>query len=710
VIDQRVRVDLTTDHPAADRRYEWGNRPTLTGLRLIAVYAVILFHADIGLFEGGFVGVDLFFVLSGFLVCQVLLSELIQDGRIRFARFYARRIRRLLPAAVVMIVTTSAAYIGVASLLERTAYIGDARSALLYVSNWHFLANTRDYFAISLNESPFLHFWSLSIEEQYYFIFPAVLVGLWVLIRRRSWTLVKKRTWAIPVMLFAIAVASLALQVVLNSDANRAYFGTDTRIYQILSGATFAAWLRLRGDRFRTDSRLAAMVAGASIVGFSLLCTNLIGTPSVSWRGLLAVVMSLLIIGALERTRTGAVSTLLSSRPAVYLGLVSYGTYLWHWPVLLILERAFAFTPWTLAVVGAIVSTALAALSRRFVEEPALRRGVLDRFPRQVVTAGLALSVSAAIWIVPTILSAEARPILGVGLSPTAASELKDSESVNGISPNAGDEIDPRSLDLLAAREGTTRNNCTDEPVSNCILRTGSNEHLMVIGDSHAAAWIPMLLEFAEEYDMTLSASTTGACPWQRDLVMVDGDKGQFDQCRAMITDVYSRVIPELDPDVLILAHRGWDQEKFLEGHEPLAMADGSTSPNPFQEAVSEDIDLFLDQGRRVVILEPLIESPFDQLLCLSGARLASECSFPFPEETLPSELFYREIADEFPGVVSLDLDPLVCPDRPVCAAVIDGSMVVRRDSHHITTAFSAHLGRAFAEVFLASGILEEWS
>ena len=156
----------------------WSYRPALDGLRTIAVYLVLLFHTGLPVAGGGFVGVDLFFVLSGFLVSNVILSEIDRTGTLRIGKFYSRRVRRLLPAAVAVVVATCAVFVLISSVTRRLPLIGDAQAALLYVANWRFLAQSSDYFATDVEESPFLHFWSLAIEEQFYFVFPILLLLL----------------------------------------------------------------------------------------------------------------------------------------------------------------------------------------------------------------------------------------------------------------------------------------------------------------------------------------------------------------------------------------------------------------------------------------------------------------------------------------------------------------------------------------------------
>jgi peptidoglycan/LPS O-acetylase OafA/YrhL len=285
-------------------RPTWTYRPALDGVRAVAVYLVVLFHSGVSAVSGGFIGVDLFFVLSGFLITNVLLNDIDEFGRIRFGQFYARRARRLLPAAIVVAVVTSFAFLLVESVVQRLSYVRDAQSALLYFANWHFLGAQNDYFATGVSRSPFLHFWSLSIEEQFYLLFPLLLLCLVRAGRRRP---------RLPVLgLLALCALSVMAQVLWSArDVNHAYYGTDARAYQLLAGAVVA--YALRGVRVRLTVRAADAAATASLVAVALVASGLLHF-AVSTRGFAATAAGAVLIAALVLRDDGRAGRLLSHR------------------------------------------------------------------------------------------------------------------------------------------------------------------------------------------------------------------------------------------------------------------------------------------------------------------------------------------------------------------------------------------------------------
>ncbi|MCU1358887.1 MAG: acyltransferase, partial [Ilumatobacteraceae bacterium] len=397
-------MELTKTRSAPGKGFS--HRPHLDGLRTVAIYLVVLFHAGLTRFEGGFIGVDVFFVLSGFLVGSVIVHEYEATGRVDLVKFYARRVRRLLPAAVVTVVGVSAMSVVVEPRLARDGFVDDAQSALLYFANWHFLSDATNYFATDVDKSPFLHFWSLAIEEQFYVVFPLLLVGLFVLAKRLD------RPAVVPAGLGVALVASLTAQLALaQHDPLRAYYGTDTRFYQLLAGTTLAVLVRQTTLARQLSNRRgwagAHRMASSSAV-LALAATVFVATDafdgSTAWRGVAATVCTVALIVACEVAPTGLLGRFLASAPMTYLGRISYGTYLWHWPLIVLAVPVLDLGPWQRAAWSGIGGTALAALSFALIESPIRTSKFVLRRPGTVIVCGLTLSLIAAIVLVPPIL------------------------------------------------------------------------------------------------------------------------------------------------------------------------------------------------------------------------------------------------------------------------------------------------------------------
>ena len=283
-------------------------RPYLDGLRTVAVYLVVAFHAGLGLFSGGFIGVDIFFVLSGFLVTRILMRDLASLGRIRWRQFYSRRVRRILPAALVALVVTALVYSIVASPAEMLDALGGFRAAFFYVANWFFIHQSTDYFAANVNSNPVLHFWSLAVEEQFYLVWPLLLGGLYVATRRAG----RRRWWVVRAVVVVAAAASASAALHLGStNIDRAYYGTDTRAYELLAGAVLALTpqlLRL-GPRSRT---LARWISVLTLGGLLVLATSVFDMSPIT-RGVLVAGLAPVLIIALENARRDSPEAYLSS-------------------------------------------------------------------------------------------------------------------------------------------------------------------------------------------------------------------------------------------------------------------------------------------------------------------------------------------------------------------------------------------------------------
>jgi peptidoglycan/LPS O-acetylase OafA/YrhL len=362
-----------------------GHQRALDGLRAIAVLAVLLFHAEMGWMGGGFLGVDVFFVVSGFLITSLLVEEWQRDDGIDLRQFWRRRARRLLPALGILLLAVSAfAVLFVPDALVRLR--SDVTAAIFYVTNWHYILSGQSYFD-ALGRPPLLqHLWSLAIEEQWYLIWPLVFV---VAMRRFGGA---ARRLVVPVLVAAAASAVwMAVLYRPAADVSRVYFGTDTHLSALLIGAAaglcWHPWrARLGGLRHQRGVDAMGLAALAVVV---LLMVMWGSQTTVLYRGGFALValLSVLVVGAAVHPGAWVLSGLLSTRLLVWIGVRSYALYLWHWPVMVVFrQRDLGWSrPATLAL-WAVLTFALAELSFRLVETP-IRRGALGRLRDRLRTA-----------------------------------------------------------------------------------------------------------------------------------------------------------------------------------------------------------------------------------------------------------------------------------------------------------------------------------
>ena len=366
----------TEAHEAGGSTAVW--RPHLDGLRAVAVYLVVFYHAGSAPFSGGFVGVDVFFVLSGFLVTQLLLRDIARRGSIQLGRFYARRFRRLLPAAFVTLVISALVYSAIGSPLDVANSVGSFKAAFLYSTNWYFIHQSKQYFGANIATNPIQHFWSLAVEEQFYLIWPLALGGAFALTRRLD-EAARFRLIRIAVAVAALVSVAWALSL-RTTDLNRAYYGTDARAYELLGGALLALVPALADGarRFRASMRAATT---ASIAVLLILASSLLDVDAIV-RGIGVTITTCVLLVAIEVADGGLVKRALSTRPIVYLGKISYGTYLWHWIVILVLTQVFRISTIATIAIASLVATSIASLSFEMLEQPV--RAFSELFDRHV--------------------------------------------------------------------------------------------------------------------------------------------------------------------------------------------------------------------------------------------------------------------------------------------------------------------------------------
>jgi peptidoglycan/LPS O-acetylase OafA/YrhL len=656
-------------------------RPALDGLRAVAIGMVILFHAGLSKASGGFIGVDIFFVLSGYLVTSMVLVQR-AAGTLRLVDFYGRRARRLLPAALVVIAGVSLVWLVIASPVDRAPVAEDARWAALYLSNWHFADVSVDYFAAGGSPSPFLHFWSLSVEEQFYLAWPAIMVLVWRIRGRGRGN--DRALGSLAVVAGVITAASLAMlaSAVASGQHNLAHFGTHTRAYQLLFGALLA--MLVQSHRWPAGlRRLGSGIQCASIGVLVLLASSIVDVdPSV--RGLVAAVCTVGLLAALELHAAGAVGRALSLGPLVALGQISYATYLWHYPIIITIRRFAAIPPLHLAVATTLLSVALAMLSLRVLEMPIRTSRALSRRGAAVVVAGLACSLAVGL-AAPVLLHSERRPVVRSTRTEVAAGAAAPRVDMTGLDAASSA---PSSSPAAGTRQPDA--SCTQVPLADCIVVQGSGRRVLLLGDSHAGMLVGPLRSIAESEDMTLALAAGPGCPWQLDLVFTRSDQAS---CEQMKRTWYDTVIPQFDPDVIVVMSRATDH--VIGSDYPVSGTDAGLAGLDQSQLLTQTSERTLRRlatgDRQLVVIEPLPVSPAHALGCLSGARYADECDFAADVEPSAAERTYRGFATTIAGVRTIDMDPWVCPRLPTCEAVIS-DVVVRKDHDHLTDRFAATL------------------
>lgn len=386
--------------------------PALDGLRGIAIAAVVVYHLFDGVLRGGFVGVDLFFVLSAFLITTLLLNELDGTGKVSVRSFYERRIRRLAPALLTVLLFVSGYALWFADDLEVGRLRRHLIGALTYSANWVFISDGTTYVDLVAGQSPLRHVWSLAIEEQFYLVVPLAFIAFG---RSKSSRSRNRNIVVVSTLLICLSIWQMARVFGSNPDPSRAYFGTDTRIFTMLIGVVLAvvrqALLRARfSDSVRGQARWnRSWNAAAAAAGITFCAVAITATESAAWMfpaGFVAVALAsaALVLGA--EFSTGA-RRLLQFPALIFLGQISYGLYLWHWPVRVLLgQRVLHLNGAVLGAAQLAISLVVAVLSYRFLEQPIRRQRWHWKWrvpsPTQFVIGAGLLAVVGAIIVLPS--------------------------------------------------------------------------------------------------------------------------------------------------------------------------------------------------------------------------------------------------------------------------------------------------------------------
>jgi hypothetical protein len=500
-----------------------------------------------------------------------------------------------------------------------------------------------------------------------------------------------------------VGVLSL-VRLAMLSDSNpvAAYYATDARLYQLVGGAVLALGVRRwTGWTHRwplATSRLG-IVALVAVVG---LATSLVDLGSAA-RGLFVVAATLALLVAAEGARTHGVSTLLAVRPLVWVGTLSYAVYLWHWPVIVLVDEVAAPSPWVMVAVATSASLVLAVISGRILEQPIRRSVRWNGRPLTVVAGGLALGLVVAV-VVPPVLASHRRPATWArepaSIVAIPAVEGVDPARVAAVLAEAvpTDDAIEKAIDAMPDHDEFS---CRPAEPETCVVVQEGDLSILLLGDSNALMLLPVLREVAEREGIRLASMTRPGCPWQQGLTWQTDSQPLIDQCTATRQQAYDTLLPWFAPDIVVLVEVPRD---------PGSRADTfwSQEPGEVATATAASLGLLTAGGARALMVEPLPYSMGEPTICLSAAQTAGECAFEANAEPFPTERVMRSEAERRDDTWTVDLDLVGCPLRPVCAAAIDGE-VVFRDRYHLTEAWLAERVDVVWATMVATGAFEGW-
>lgn len=680
-------------------------RGDIQGLRAVAVLLVVLAHAGLPGLSGGYIGVDVFFVVSGYLISALLLREATTTGRVSLTGFYAKRARRILPAAtVVLLATTLASTVGL-SIVRAGEVVEDVLWSTFFLANVQFARIGTDYFAADRAPSPVQHFWSLSVEEQFYLVWPALvaLVLVWAAGRKGAEG-ARHRIGVLTVVVSFAALGSLAWATYLSTTAPAAaYFSTPARAWELAAGVLLALAgrsLHRLGGRLRAALAVSGLVA---IVAAATLFDEL--TPIPGPAALLPVLGTVAVLAAGAGGRAPVVGRLLELRPMRWIGDLSYSLYLWHWPFLILgaayADRQLGLGENALLLLGALLAS---LATYHLVENPMRRASALRRRPRLAlvlwpVAAGSVLV--ASLWSGSYTDRAEAE--LAASADRFRIGDVPPEERVARTGDRLHDEI-ALSVDMATVGGPIPRplapeltQVTRDLPLGDarCVAETdearhdlcavgdvGSDHTVVLFGSSLANMWLPALEALGEEHGFEVVPLIKFGCPPATVSIFDQRTKGRHESCddwREWALGEIDRIRPET---VVVGTHsNGRVLDKAGTGSLPRPVAAAALAAG--MEDVTARILRSADQVRLLGDIVYLHGSPVACLL-REGATMAS-CTNEVPPRTRWINERLRRAADQ-EGAKYVDVLELTCADGR-CPLVVDGT-VVYRDRQHLTRTY----------------------
>lgn len=632
-------------------------RPDIEGLRGIAVLVVVAFHCGIPGFSAGFVGVDVFFVLSGYLITGLLVSEIEKTSRVNLVQFYARRVRRLLPASALTLVVTLLIGAIIMAPSELTFAARAARATAIYMSNIFFATNAADYFAPDVKLNPMLHTWSLAVEEQFYLFWP-----LLIMLGMQFWRSKK----ALVALLSGLTLISLGASVWFTAKGGTfAFYELPARAWEFGIGG-----LAVLLPRATLKLPSAFWLALGWIGVLAVLCSGFFITGDTNFPGWIALIP---VLGTTVALTAGAelphrgVGIALDSAPLQKLGTLSYSWYLWHWPFLVFAIALFPNISIAGKIAAALASLAVAAVTHHLVENP------IRFHPYLIKRPALSLYLAGAV----TLCS------LGVVfLSMRFAARLANTPNMKSIEAAIGDIANMPRQQCVTLGESSAVLTCA-------FGNTSSATNVVLFGDSHAIQWFNPLLQIAESHAWKLTTIVKSGC-LAADVRNPSSTDGFAKNCSAWRADAIRQIVA-MRPSIVFIGnasnHLGREEDPGSKSTIPTEQWRGGTR---------RTLEGLTAQGLRVALMRDNPSFTVDIPTCLARSVRqnwyhTTTCAMN-KTRSLDDSVFEAEKAGAsgLPNVSLIDLTDLFC-QRDVCATVENGKLMYR-DDNHLTGSFAKSL------------------
>jgi peptidoglycan/LPS O-acetylase OafA/YrhL len=621
---------------------------------------VVAYHCGITGFSGGFVGVDVFFVLSGYLITGLLVTEVLKTSRLSLLNFYSRRIRRLLPASALVLLATLivASIIFAPSELVFTARA--ARATSVYLSNLFFAINAADYFAPDVAANPFLHTWTLAVEEQFYLLWPILIIFALQFLRSMK---------VLVIMLIVLIALSLVTSIYYTDHGGVfAFYGLPARIWEFGLGA-LAVLL--------PGATLKISPAGCSILGWLGLAvilasgyfiTSDLGFPG--WIALVPVLGTVAVLAACAQQPSRGVAYLLDTAPLQFLGSVSYTWYLWHWPFLMFSAALFPGISVLGNTIAAAASLLVASFTHRFIENP------IRFHPSLALHRGRTFALATVITAVS---------LVAAFLTLRVTDDLLNAPDLKTLTAAVGTNGPP--LECVSLGESPDVKSCE-------FGNTSSPVNLVLFGDSHAMQWFDPLRRIADSRAWRLTTFVKSGCPSAQ--ISPPDTAGFREACAIWQKEVIHQIVAMSGGGysgkvVVILG----SATVYLQGtRKPVSRLD--VTLDAWREGNRRTFAAFASGGLHVLAIRDTPTPPFDVPTCLARAvrnawYAETRCDFDRKAaEHLSAFEVQKAAAAPLPNITFLDATNALC-DKDVCPVIRKG-MVVYRDSSHMTRGFSASL------------------